>query len=133
MHKYNVSGANGTCLLASMGLQLNVTYRQEDNTVGSAPGALSVCAGLVRGQQDPACEADRSQLWSASQPRPDPSVRTQGCCSLRQNQGVVGGPQSGRHVSFGVFFGTSLLIPKRMLNFALNFTAPIFFYAFLLK
>ncbi|XP_059233466.1 lysosome-associated membrane glycoprotein 1 isoform X2 [Mustela nigripes] len=32
VHKYNVSGANGTCLLASMGLQLNVTYRQEDNT-----------------------------------------------------------------------------------------------------
>ncbi|XP_059935900.1 lysosome-associated membrane glycoprotein 1 [Mesoplodon densirostris] len=30
--KYNVSGANGTCLLASMGLQLNVTYRTTDNT-----------------------------------------------------------------------------------------------------
>ncbi|XP_036760691.2 lysosome-associated membrane glycoprotein 1 isoform X2 [Manis pentadactyla] len=30
--KYNVSGANGTCLLASMGLQLNVTYEKTDNT-----------------------------------------------------------------------------------------------------
>uniref|UniRef100_A0A8D2BJY0 Lysosome-associated membrane glycoprotein 1 n=1 Tax=Sus scrofa TaxID=9823 RepID=A0A8D2BJY0_PIG len=30
--RYNVSGANGTCLLASMGLQLNVTYRTKDNT-----------------------------------------------------------------------------------------------------
>ncbi|XP_007466423.1 PREDICTED: lysosome-associated membrane glycoprotein 1 [Lipotes vexillifer] len=30
--KYNVSGTNGTCLLASMGLQLNVTYRTRDNT-----------------------------------------------------------------------------------------------------
>ncbi|XP_045833979.1 lysosome-associated membrane glycoprotein 1 isoform X2 [Meles meles] len=32
VYKYNVSGANGTCLLASMGLQLNVTYKKEDNT-----------------------------------------------------------------------------------------------------
>ncbi|KAM9049925.1 lysosome-associated membrane glycoprotein 1 isoform 2-T2 [Megaptera novaeangliae] len=30
--RYNVSGTNGTCLLASMGLQLNVTYRTRDNT-----------------------------------------------------------------------------------------------------
>nr|XP_020020082.1 lysosome-associated membrane glycoprotein 1 [Castor canadensis] len=30
--KYNVSGDNGTCLLASMGLQLNITYIQTDNT-----------------------------------------------------------------------------------------------------
>uniref|UniRef100_A0A2K6G426 Lysosome-associated membrane glycoprotein 1 n=2 Tax=Propithecus coquereli TaxID=379532 RepID=A0A2K6G426_PROCO len=30
--KYNVSGSNGTCLLASMGLQLNVTYERSDNT-----------------------------------------------------------------------------------------------------
>ncbi|DAA23692.1 lysosome-associated membrane glycoprotein 1 [Bos indicus] len=29
--RYNVSGSNGTCLLASMGLQLNVTYRRVDN------------------------------------------------------------------------------------------------------
>lgn len=35
-HKYNVSGTNGTCLLASMGLQLNITYKKKDNTVGSA-------------------------------------------------------------------------------------------------
>ncbi|XP_053772400.1 lysosome-associated membrane glycoprotein 1 isoform X2 [Desmodus rotundus] len=31
-HKYNVSGTNGTCLLASMGLQLNITYKKKDNT-----------------------------------------------------------------------------------------------------
>lgn len=31
MFRYNVSGSNGTCLLASMGLQLNVTYRRVDN------------------------------------------------------------------------------------------------------
>ncbi|XP_031814610.1 lysosome-associated membrane glycoprotein 1 [Sarcophilus harrisii] len=30
--KYNVSGINGTCLLASMGLQLNFTYEKKDNT-----------------------------------------------------------------------------------------------------
>ncbi|KAM7141417.1 LOW QUALITY PROTEIN: lysosome-associated membrane glycoprotein 1-like [Molossus nigricans] len=30
--KYTVSGTNGTCLLASMGLQLNVTYKKKDNT-----------------------------------------------------------------------------------------------------
>ncbi|KAL2770503.1 lysosome-associated membrane glycoprotein 1 precursor, partial [Daubentonia madagascariensis] len=30
--KYNVSGSNGTCLLASMGLQLNITYERRDNT-----------------------------------------------------------------------------------------------------
>ncbi|XP_008571151.1 PREDICTED: lysosome-associated membrane glycoprotein 1 [Galeopterus variegatus] len=30
--KYNVSDVNGTCLLASMGLQLNVTYEKKDNT-----------------------------------------------------------------------------------------------------
>ncbi|XP_037384568.1 lysosome-associated membrane glycoprotein 1 isoform X2 [Talpa occidentalis] len=29
--RYNVSGVNGTCLLANMGLQLNVTYQQKDN------------------------------------------------------------------------------------------------------
>ncbi|XP_033616807.1 lysosome-associated membrane glycoprotein 1 [Fukomys damarensis] len=29
---YNVSGNNGTCLLARMGLQLNVTYSRKDNT-----------------------------------------------------------------------------------------------------
>ncbi|XP_055282717.1 lysosome-associated membrane glycoprotein 1 isoform X2 [Moschus berezovskii] len=29
--RYNVSGTNGTCLLANMGLQLNVTYRTVDN------------------------------------------------------------------------------------------------------
>lgn len=34
MDKYNVSGTNGTCLLASMGLQLNLTYERKDNTVG---------------------------------------------------------------------------------------------------
>lgn len=28
VNKYNVSGANGTCLLANMGLQLNITYKQ---------------------------------------------------------------------------------------------------------
>uniref|UniRef100_A0A8B9Q738 Lysosome-associated membrane glycoprotein 1 n=1 Tax=Apteryx owenii TaxID=8824 RepID=A0A8B9Q738_APTOW len=28
--KYNVTGANGTCVLASMGLQLNVTYLKKD-------------------------------------------------------------------------------------------------------
>ncbi|XP_054973897.1 lysosome-associated membrane glycoprotein 1 [Sorex araneus] len=31
--KYNVSGTNGTCLLASMGLQLNITYKQTDGQV----------------------------------------------------------------------------------------------------
>lgn len=30
--KYNVSDANGTCLLASMGLQLNITYAKKDNS-----------------------------------------------------------------------------------------------------
>ncbi|XP_069858684.1 lysosome-associated membrane glycoprotein 1-like [Dipodomys merriami] len=30
--RYNVSGTNGTCLLASMGLQLNLTYGRKDNT-----------------------------------------------------------------------------------------------------
>ncbi|XP_020820814.1 lysosome-associated membrane glycoprotein 1 [Phascolarctos cinereus] len=30
--KYNVSDRNGTCLLASMGLQLNITYEKKDNT-----------------------------------------------------------------------------------------------------
>ncbi|KAM4860064.1 lysosome-associated membrane glycoprotein 1 isoform 2-T2 [Thomomys bottae] len=30
--RYSVSGANGTCLLASMGLQLNLTYGRKDNT-----------------------------------------------------------------------------------------------------
>lgn len=33
--KYNVTGGNGTCLLASMALQLNITYLKKDNnTVG---------------------------------------------------------------------------------------------------
>ncbi|XP_004704368.1 lysosome-associated membrane glycoprotein 1 [Echinops telfairi] len=30
--KYNVTGSNGTCLLASMALQLNITYEKKDNT-----------------------------------------------------------------------------------------------------
>lgn len=32
VNKYTVSGTNGTCLLASMGLQLNVTYKKKDDT-----------------------------------------------------------------------------------------------------
>ncbi|XP_062457660.1 lysosome-associated membrane glycoprotein 1 isoform X2 [Rhea pennata] len=32
--KYNVTGANGTCVLASMGLQLNVTYLKKDEKIG---------------------------------------------------------------------------------------------------
>ncbi|XP_036105871.1 lysosome-associated membrane glycoprotein 1 isoform X2 [Molossus molossus] len=31
-YTYTVSGTNGTCLLARMGLQLNVTYKKKDNT-----------------------------------------------------------------------------------------------------
>lgn len=31
--KYNVTGANGTCVLASMGLQLNITYLKKDGKV----------------------------------------------------------------------------------------------------
>ncbi|XP_054421860.1 lysosome-associated membrane glycoprotein 1 isoform X2 [Pteronotus mesoamericanus] len=33
VHNYNVSGTNGTCLLARMGLQLNVTYEKDNMTV----------------------------------------------------------------------------------------------------
>ncbi|XP_049634492.1 lysosome-associated membrane glycoprotein 1 [Suncus etruscus] len=33
VNKYNVSGANGTCLLASMGLQLNITKQTGDKMV----------------------------------------------------------------------------------------------------
>lgn len=47
MHKYNVSGANGTCLLASMGLQLNVTYSKRDNTVGSGRRGASTASHVV--------------------------------------------------------------------------------------
>ncbi|XP_035150562.1 lysosome-associated membrane glycoprotein 1 [Callithrix jacchus] len=32
VNKYSVNGTNGTCLLASMGLQLNLTYERKDNT-----------------------------------------------------------------------------------------------------
>ncbi|NP_990614.3 lysosome-associated membrane glycoprotein 1 isoform 1 precursor [Gallus gallus] len=32
--KYNVTGANGTCVLASMGLQLNITYVKKDEKMG---------------------------------------------------------------------------------------------------
>ncbi|NXL83450.1 LAMP1 protein, partial [Alectura lathami] len=32
--KYNVTGANGTCVLASMGLQLNITYQKKDEKMG---------------------------------------------------------------------------------------------------
>ncbi|NWY06737.1 LAMP1 protein, partial [Nothoprocta ornata] len=32
--RYNVSGANGTCVLASMGLQLNITYLKKDEKMG---------------------------------------------------------------------------------------------------
>jgi len=40
VYKYNVSGTNGTCLLASMGLQLNVTYKKKDNT--TVTGVFSI-------------------------------------------------------------------------------------------
>lgn len=33
MDKYSVNGTNGTCLLATMGLQLNVTYMRKDSTL----------------------------------------------------------------------------------------------------
>uniref|UniRef100_A0A674GUM6 Lysosome-associated membrane glycoprotein 1 n=1 Tax=Taeniopygia guttata TaxID=59729 RepID=A0A674GUM6_TAEGU len=32
--KYNVTGPNGTCVLAYMGLQLNITYQQKDEKMG---------------------------------------------------------------------------------------------------
>uniref|UniRef100_A0A8B9C608 Lysosome-associated membrane glycoprotein 1 n=1 Tax=Anser brachyrhynchus TaxID=132585 RepID=A0A8B9C608_9AVES len=32
--KYNVTGTNGTCVLASMGLQLNITYQKKDEKMG---------------------------------------------------------------------------------------------------
>ncbi|NXP03991.1 LAMP1 protein, partial [Thinocorus orbignyianus] len=32
--KYNVTGPNGTCVLASMGLQLNITYLKKDEKTG---------------------------------------------------------------------------------------------------
>ncbi|NXT58120.1 LAMP1 protein, partial [Pluvianellus socialis] len=32
--KYNVTGPNGTCVLASMGLQLNITYLKKDEKMG---------------------------------------------------------------------------------------------------
>ncbi|NWR59287.1 LAMP1 protein, partial [Bucorvus abyssinicus] len=32
--KYNVTGPNGTCVLASMGLQLNITYQKKDEKMG---------------------------------------------------------------------------------------------------
>nr|KAF6460462.1 lysosomal associated membrane protein 1 [Molossus molossus] len=35
-YTYTVSGTNGTCLLARMGLQLNVTYKKKDNTNASS-------------------------------------------------------------------------------------------------
>jgi hypothetical protein len=48
--RYNVSGSNGTCLLASMGLQLNVTYRRVDNKVGRPePCSLHWVQGRVVG------------------------------------------------------------------------------------
>lgn len=31
--KYNVTGVNGTCVLAYMGLQLNITYLKKDEKV----------------------------------------------------------------------------------------------------
>ncbi|KFP69953.1 Lysosome-associated membrane glycoprotein 1, partial [Acanthisitta chloris] len=33
--KYNVTGPNGTCVLAYMGLQLNITYLKKDEKMGS--------------------------------------------------------------------------------------------------
>lgn len=38
--KYNVTGNNGTCLLASMALQLNITYLKKDNKVGREDGCF---------------------------------------------------------------------------------------------
>ncbi|XP_010137713.1 PREDICTED: lysosome-associated membrane glycoprotein 1, partial [Buceros rhinoceros silvestris] len=32
--KYNVTGPNGTCVLASMGLQINITYEKKDEKMG---------------------------------------------------------------------------------------------------
>uniref|UniRef100_A0A8C3C4B5 Lysosome-associated membrane glycoprotein 1 n=1 Tax=Cairina moschata TaxID=8855 RepID=A0A8C3C4B5_CAIMO len=32
--RYNVTGTNGTCVLASMGLQLNITYQKKDEKMG---------------------------------------------------------------------------------------------------
>ncbi|NWV45298.1 LAMP1 protein, partial [Daphoenositta chrysoptera] len=34
--KYNVTGTNGTCVLAYMGLQLNITYEKKDEKMGLA-------------------------------------------------------------------------------------------------
>lgn len=48
--RYSVNGTNGTCLLVSMGLQLNVTYRTVDNKVGwPEPCSLRWVLGWVVG------------------------------------------------------------------------------------
>ena len=48
--RYSLNGTNGTCLLVSMGLQLNVTYRTVDNKEGwPEPCSLHWVPGQVVG------------------------------------------------------------------------------------
>uniref|UniRef100_A0A2R8M7Q0 Lysosome-associated membrane glycoprotein 1 n=1 Tax=Callithrix jacchus TaxID=9483 RepID=A0A2R8M7Q0_CALJA len=58
VNKYSVNGTNGTCLLASMGLQLNLTYERKDNTAHSCP-AGSIVQGCC-----PSRHAEQCGPWS---------------------------------------------------------------------
>lgn len=84
MFRYNVTGANGTCLLASMGLQLNVTYEKTDNTVGLAWGPAVPARGSGRSglllSVSLREEAGVSALGLSSQ---RPSAHPMSMCTLR--------------------------------------------------
>lgn len=62
VYKYNVSGANGTCLLANMGLQLNITYEKKDSTTVTGVFNINPNKTLASGS----CTAQKVtlELWS---------------------------------------------------------------------
>ncbi|XP_060039748.1 lysosome-associated membrane glycoprotein 1 [Erinaceus europaeus] len=53
VQKFNVSGANGTCLLASLALQLHVTYQHKDNATAEGVFNISPNQTTARGTCSP--------------------------------------------------------------------------------
>ncbi|XP_019500381.1 PREDICTED: lysosome-associated membrane glycoprotein 1 isoform X2 [Hipposideros armiger] len=62
VQKYNVSDANGTCLLANMGLQLNITYEKKDNT--TVTGVFNINPNKTHFSGSCTAQLVTLELWS---------------------------------------------------------------------
>ncbi|KAK2519454.1 Lamp1 [Columba guinea] len=86
--KYNVSGANGTCILAYMGLQLNITYEKKDgkNTTAEKFFLQGVNISTVLPSE---AKALRFEAWNNSMSELRATVGNSYKCSAEENLRVM--------------------------------------------